>query len=207
MFLQKEYTEMYPEITAAIIGAIIGSSISVAAAVYLIKYKQDLQENKQRELFTIAILDDLKNAILLYEKIQEELSKSSLVWFITLQELRKSRQIAEKHNDLVILFKSSELRQKIKKYYLKSDHIISTLENYQNRKHILENQFKQLVKELKMQGALSEEAANKKAHELMDSENQELILINFEIQKNVNKLDWFTNEAQYLIDKIYEINN
>lgn len=198
---------MYPEITAAIIGAIIGSSISVAAAVYLIKYKQDLQENKQRELFTIAILDDLKNAILLYEKIQEELSKSSLVWFITLQELRKSRQIAEKHNDLVILFKSSELRQKIKKYYLKSDHIISTLENYQNRKHILENQFKQLVKELKMQGALSEEAANKKAHELMDSENQELILINFEIQKNVNKLDWFTNEAQYLIDKIYEINN
>jgi gas vesicle protein len=196
---------MSAEIIAAIIGAVIGGFLAACAGLIVEWRKGVARENNLSRLFSTAITDDLKNSILLYEKIQEDWSKSSLIWFVTINELRKSRQTYEKYNEHVLLFKSPELRQRISKYYLRSETLISTLETMQNRKYFIDNKYKQTLIDIKIrEGSLADEVVKAKAEELMKNEATELQWINDSIPKSVNKLDSLITEAQNLLDKISE---
>ena len=106
---------MNSEIIAAIIGSIAGGFLAAGTGLLVEKYKNASRENRLRELFKTAIIDDLKNALVLFEKVQDDWYKSSLIWFLTLNELRKSRQIYDKHSEHVLLFQWPELRRKIAK--------------------------------------------------------------------------------------------
>lgn len=196
---------MNPEIIAAIVGAVIGGFLAACAGLIVEWRKGTNREKNLSRLFSTAITDDLKNSISLYEKIQEDWSKSSLIWFVTINELRKSRQTYEKYNEHVLLFKSPELRQRISKYYLRSETLISTLETMQNRKYFIDNKYKQTLIDIKIrEGSLADEAVTAKAEELMKNEATELKWINDSIPKSVNKLDSLITEAQNLLDKISE---
>lgn len=196
---------MSTEIIAAVIGAVIGGFLAACAGLIVEWRKGATREKNLSRLFSTAITDDLKNSITLYEKIQEDWSKSSLIWFVTINELRKSRQTYEKYNEHVLLFKSPELRQRISKYYLRSETLISTLETMQNRKYFIDNKYKQTLIDIRIrESSLTDEAVKAKAEELMKGEANELQWINDSIPKSVNKLDSLITEAQNLLDKISE---
>lgn len=194
---------MNPEVFAAIIGAVVGGLLAGGVGWFIEHNKDNRRQNNLRSLFCTAIKDDLKNSIPLYEKIQEDWSKNSLIWFVTINELRKSRQIFEKHNENILLFKSPDLRRRLSKYYLRSENLISTLEALQQRKYFIDNKYKQTYLDIKVRdNFLSNELIQSAVSELMKNETTELQWINDNIPKTVNKLESLINEAQNLLDKI-----
>ena len=194
---------MSSEIIAAIIGAIVGGFLAAGVGVFVEIYKNTSREKKLRELFKTAIIDDLKNALILFEKIQDDWNKSSLIWFVALNELRKSRQIYDKNSEQILLFESPELRSKISKYYLAAESQVSTLEYLQNRKYFIDNRKSQILLDIKIRNPeLADEGVQKIEQELTKSDAAEKKWIDDSIPREVSKLDKLINRAQNLLDEI-----
>jgi hypothetical protein len=105
-----------------------------------------------------------------------------------------------------LLFESDNLRRRISKYYLKSETIISTLEYLQSKKDQITNKNNELLRDVKLKNpSFNETEINESIKDLMKTELVELNLINQNIPRLVNKLDWIINEAQNIIDQMERI--
>jgi hypothetical protein len=191
------------EIVSAVIGAVVGGFLAAGAGL-LVEYRKNVsREKKLRALFKTAIIDDLKNSLNLYEKIQEEWSKSNLIWFVTLDEIRKSRRIYEKFYEHILLFKSEDLRQKVFKYYQKSETLIASLGELQKEKYRVDNERKNLLTRIRAQTpSISDEAINGQVKEAMKDDQIAIQWVNDELTRSINKLNNIIGEAQNLLDKI-----
>lgn len=186
-----------------IIATIIGGFIAAGAGLLVEFYKDKRKEVKFRKRFATAIKDDLKNSISQYEKIQDDWEKSSLIWFVTINEVRKSRKIYEKYNENILLFESAELRNRISKYYLKSDNLISQLECMQNKKYLIDSKFKNICMDFKLKdNSLTDEIVKNRASEIMTDELKELAWVNETIPKSVSSITGLISEAHALIGEI-----
>lgn len=189
-----------------IISTILGGALAAGAGWFVTWRTENAKRNEMSNFLKRAILDDLKYSITIYEKIQDDWSKNSLIWFISINEFKKSRKTYEKYDDHILLFGSDDLRNRVWNYYLKSETLISILENQQTRKYILDNKYNDLFREIKLKdGALSDEKIAELTRDLMKNEQIELNFINQAMPINVSKLDRFINEAQNIINLIEKI--
>lgn len=192
---------MSNEIWGAIIGAIIGGFLAAISGVSVNWISEKIKRKNLLILFKQAIIDDLNNSKSLFEKIQEEFSKSNTIWFATLKEIRKSHEFYERSRDNILLFKSENLRQKISNFYLKTDNLLNTLEILENIKINISNQLRQTEKELRLkENNLSESELDTKKNDLMKTELMQLQEVKSSMPIQLNKLDRFIIEAQNVID-------
>lgn len=101
------------EIYAAIVDAIIEVFLAAWSGILLYFLQKYWDKKKLNKLFITAIIDDLTNAIPLYEKIKSTEKAQKFISFESTIGLEKSRQIYEKYTDHLLLIKPSSLRKRI----------------------------------------------------------------------------------------------
>lgn len=191
---------MSSEIIAAIIGAFLGGLFSAGTGWFLDKRREEARISRARELLTMAICDDLKHAISLYEKVDEEWKKTKIVWFSTLNEIKGSRHTYENNKDWIHVFDDAQLRSNIFRYYLQSSDCISLLENLQIRKDGIRTKIFDTVRQIKLNDSkISDEAALALAVKYMDKEDQEFGNLEKLIPESINKLSQFKSKAEGLL--------
>ena len=84
-----------------IIAAIIGGFLA-AGAGWILQWRQESSRLKKlRELLALAIGDDLKSTIDLYNQLAEGWEQSRLIWFNLISEINDSRKSYELKSKLV----------------------------------------------------------------------------------------------------------
>ena len=186
-----------------IIAAIIGGFLAAGTGWFLQTRLEISRTDKALNLLTTGICDDLNHSLSLYEKIDEEWTKTKIIWFSTLNELKESRQTYKENKNWIILFEDSGIRNKIFKYYLKSAELIDTLEYQQRRKYELENKYNDLVSDIKLKNPeIEHKEASDLAISYMSSENNEYQRLVDSIPETVAKLTKFNIEAKELLNKL-----
>ena len=182
-----------------IFAALLGGFLAAGTGWFLQVKLESSRAKKTRELVTIGICDDLNHSLGLYEKIDEEWDKTKIVWFSTLNELKESRQTYKDNKNWIVLFESSDVRERIFQYYLRSTDLIDTLEYRQRRKYELEEKYNRLVSDIKLKTpGIEDLEAKKLAISYMESEDSEYRCLEGTISEAVNKLEKFKNEAKDL---------
>ncbi len=148
-------------------------------------------------LLLVALRDDLKSSIDLYDRVEDEWQKSGIVWFTTLNELRESRQSFVKNREMLVLLEEEELRQRIFRYYHRSSDHLGLLENQQRRKYDIQSKLNDVMRDLQLRDPqLPRDQALPQAIALMHSEDQELAGINTMLPQSVHKVRDFRLEAK-----------
>ena len=187
-----------------IIAAVIGGFLAAGTGWFLQTRLELSRTDKARELLTTGICDDLSHSLSLYEKIDEEWSKTNIVWFSTLNELRESRQTYKDNKNWIILYEEPNLRKQIFKYYLRSTELIDTLEYQQRRKYEIENKFNSLVSDIKVKNqGIEHKEASDLAISYMTSENSEYLRLKDSIPEAVAKLTKLSSGAKELLDALH----
>ena len=136
-------------------------------------------------------------------KIDEEWTKTKIIWFSTLNELKESRQTYKENKNWIVLFEDSGIRNKIFKYYLKSAELIDTLEYQQRRKYELGNKYNGLVSDIKLKNPdIEHKEASNLAISYMTSENDEYQRLEGSIPETVAKLTKYSIEAKELLNEL-----
>jgi hypothetical protein len=187
---------------AALSGAVIGGGAVWFAAIHA-----ENNRRKEKSGFCIkAIKEDLKNSIPIYEKIQDHWDNNRLIWFLSINDLRKSRKTYDKYDEHLLLIEDDSLRVRISKYYLKSETLISSLEYRQNRKDLIYKKRNDLIMDFKSkEPLLDENEIIKRTDDQMKNEIMEFNFIDQPLPRLVSQLDWIINEAQNIIDKIERV--
>lgn len=103
-----------------VISTFVGAFLA-AGTGYLFERRREASRISQAHIILkTAILDDLRYAVTIYDKVAEEWDKTKTIWFATLNEVRESRFTYQNNKDWVHVFKDSELRRRIFRYYLQS---------------------------------------------------------------------------------------
>ncbi len=187
-----------------IFAALLGGFLAASTGWFLQNRLEISRTDKARKLLTTGICDDLNHSISLYEKIDEEWTKTKIIWFSTLNELKESRQTYKENKNWIVLFSDSGIRNKIFKYYLKSAEIIDTLEYQQRRKYELENKYNGLVSDIKLKNPdMEHKEASDLAISYMSSENNEYQRLESSIPEIVSKLTKFRIEAKDLLNELH----
>lgn len=162
-----------------IIPTIVGGFLA-ASAVYL---NNLLELNKKKKYFLLAIKDDLENCVILYQRVMDEWSKSSTVWFVTLDEVMASRKPIQQHHDFLLTFPKN-IRRRVNDYYLRSENIVSGLKVQQLRKYDLDKQYWELfAKEKTLKLSLTDEQIRKN-------------ILNDKLFRESMEYDWLTAICQ-----------
>lgn len=186
-----------------IIAAVIGGFLAAGTGWFLQTRLELSRTDKARALLTTGICDDLNHSLSLYEKIDEEWTKTKIIWFSTLNELKESRQTYKDNKNWIVLFEDPGTRQKIFKYYLRSAELIDTLEYQQRRKYELENKYNGLVSDIKLKTPeIEHQEASDLAISYMASENSEYQRLETSIPETVAKLTKFSSEAKELLNDL-----
>ena len=186
-----------------IIAAIIGGFLAAGTGWFLQTRLETSRTDKARNLLTTGICDDLNHSLSLYEKIDEEWTKTKIIWFSTLNELKESRQTYKENKNWIVLFEDSGIRNKIFKYYLKSAELIDTLEYQQRRKYELGNKYNGLVSDIKLKNPdIEHKEASNLAISYMTSENDEYQRLEGSIPETVAKLTKYSIEAKELLNEL-----
>jgi hypothetical protein len=77
---------------AEIIAALLGGLLAAGTGWLIERQRRKAQIGQLRRVLTRAMCDDLSHCLQIYDKITEEWNKTKTVWFVTLNELRESRQ-------------------------------------------------------------------------------------------------------------------
>lgn len=183
-----------------IVAAIIGGFLAAGAGWFLQWRLESSRVNKMKELLKTGILDDLKTAIDLYDRLIDEWDKTKIVWFTTLNELRESRQIYNKNRDWLVLLNDEPIRQRIFKYYHRSADHTNLLEHQQQRKYQIQAKLNEVVRDIQLKNeSIDYQAALTQAVRIMQPENQELIGIDDLLPQNIQKIRDFKGEAKELL--------
>ena len=142
-----------------------------------------------RKFLSIAIADDLEHSLNIYDRIEDEWSMTSTIWFSSLNELRESRAVFNNNKDSIISFNDQKIRRRIFKYYLKSSELIGLLDFYQRRRYELQGKFNDMVTNIKInENGISEEKAKEIALSIMHQEDEEFKKIENAIPETIKKL-------------------
>jgi hypothetical protein len=142
-----------------------------------------------RKFLSIAIADDLEHSLNIYDRIEDEWSMTSTIWFSSLNELRESRAVFINNKDSIISFNDQKIRRRIFKYYLKSSELIGLLDFYQRRRYELQGKFNDMVTNIKInENGISEEKAKEIALSIMHQEDEEFKKIENAIPETIKKL-------------------
>lgn len=191
---------------AAIITAFIGGLLAAGTGYFFERRRDKVRIQQTQILFKTAIIDDLKFAVSVYEKISDLWDKSKIVWFSTLNEIRESRSIYQNNKEWIYVFNNSDLRQKIFQYYSQSTECINGLEYQQRRKYEIEARFNDIIRDIKQKNPnISNENARNTTANYMENENREYNDIEIFISKNIKKLSDFKYEAQEIIKLLENI--
>lgn len=183
-----------------IIAAVIGGFLAAGTGWFLQSRQEASRLAKTRTLLLVALRDDLKSSIDLYERVEDEWHKSGIVWFTTLNEIRESRQAFVKNREMLVLLEQEELRQRIFRYYHRSSDHLGLLENQQRRKYDIQSKLNEVMRDLQLRDqTLSREQALQQAIGLMHSEDQELAGINTMLPQSVQKVRDFKIEAKEIL--------
>jgi len=193
---------MTNELISALSGAIIGAAIGGFFGWLLPLISERRIQAKQKELFSMALIDDLSSAPDLFEKVTNDWEKARQVSFEYTIELKERRKIYQRHFDY-LLFYPSEIRSKIFNYYIKTDKLITLLETLQNNLWRCFGEYKNVLKLIKRTNPhISDEEAGRLAMVHLDEENKEAITINILIEKQIKQLADFGREAKEIIEKL-----
>lgn len=193
---------MSSELLAALCGAIVGSIVTGFFG-WLLPYLEEKRLLVQkRSLFTLGIVDDLKNSPSLYEKIKNDWDKTGQVWFEYIIELKEQRKIYQRYPDYLLLY-PEEIRHEIFQYYLKSDKLIYLLESSQNRIQFLLSECINTIKIIKKSKLnISDEDAKKEALALFSEEDKEVGRIKSLINSQIQQLSDISKQAINLRNKL-----
>lgn len=198
---------MSNELIAALSGAIVGSIITGFFG-WLLPYLQEQRNiSQKRRLFTLAIIDDLKNSPLLYEKIKNDWDTTGQVWFEYLIELKEQRKIYQKYPDIILLYPDN-IRRLIFQYYLKSDKLIYLLESSQNRIQFLVNEYANAVKAIKKSKPnINDADALKEASTSLIEEDKETTRIKGLISGQLNQIEDISRKATDICKELEKFSN
>lgn len=193
---------MSNELIAALCGAIVGSAITGLFGWLLPFLQEKRNMDQKRKLFTLAIVDDLKNSPALYEKIKNDWDKTGQIWFEYLIELKEQRKIYQKYPDNILLYPDL-IRQAVFKYYLKSDKLIYLLESSQSRMQFLASEYANTIKVIKKSKPdITDEDARKEAIILLADEDKEVVRIRDLISTQLNQITDMSREAAEICEKV-----
>ncbi|MEK6735742.1 MAG: hypothetical protein AABY47_04175 [Pseudomonadota bacterium] len=179
-----------------------------AGTGYLFERRRESTRMAQaQQLLKIAIADDLKYAVTLYDKVAEEWEKTKTVWFATLNEIRESRFAYQNNKDWIHVFENPDLRRRIFRYYLQSAERINNLEYQQRRKYEIESRLNDTIRDIKQKdSSLKHEDAGRVALGYMENENREYENLLKSIPESIGKLSDFKREAQEITKILGTIN-
>ena len=186
-----------------IIAALIGGFLAAGTGWFLQVQLEKARLKRTKKLLTLGIIDDIEQAIHLYDRISDEWDKSQTIWFSSLNELKESRQTYQNNKDWILVYDDAELRKQIFQYYLKSADRINTLEYQQRRKYEIEHKLNELIRDIKFGDAsLTHEQAVELAVSLMEAENREYANLQKSIPEEVAKLKEYKGEAKELLNRL-----
>ena len=114
------------EILAAILGGFLSSG---GGDGYLQTRLENTRLKRTRTLLLVGMRDDLNNAIELFNRLSDDWDKSKTVWFTTINEFARSREVYVKNKDWIVLLHDDDLRVKILRYYSRSANHVLQLQN------------------------------------------------------------------------------
>ena len=186
-----------------LIAAIIGGFLAAGTGWFLQTRQEAARIARMRSLMVLGMTDDMKAAVDLYDRVQDEWEKTHIVWFTTINEIRDSRQIYLKNRDWLVLIDDESTRTKVYRYYHRSSELLNLLENQQRRKYEIEAKGNDLIRDLQLRDpSLSHDKALPMASALMPSEGNELIGIDAMLPQNVQKLRDFKAEAKEILSAL-----
>ena len=186
-----------------VIAALIGGGLAAGTGWFLQVQLEKSRLKRTKKLLTLGIIDDLEQAIHLYERIADEWDKSQTIWFSSLNELKESRQTYQNNKDWILVYDDADLRKQIFQYYLKSADRINTLEYQQRRKYEIEHKLNELIRDIKFRDtSITHEQAVELAVSLMEAENREYTNLQTSIPDEVAKLKEYKGEAKELLNRL-----
>ena len=186
-----------------ILAAVVGGFLAAGTGWFLQNRQEAARVARMKRLMLVGVIDDLKSAADLYDRVQDEWEKTRIVWFTTLNELRDSRQTYLKNREWLVLINEEALRIKLYRYYHRSSEHLNLLENQQRRKYDIEAKVNDLVRDLQLRdGSLTRESALPMAAALMEAEGHELTGIDSMLPQSLQRLRDFKAEAKELLSSL-----
>ena len=186
-----------------ILSAIIGGFLAAGTGWFLQTRLEAARLARTKQLFLLAITDDLTNSIELYDRIAEDWEKSRIIWFNLISEVSDSRHIFQNNKDWITLVTKEQLRKDILQYYRRSANHLLRLQNAQQRKYDIENRFDALVQDLRLQGpSLAPDAAEKTVAATMAKEFSELAGWETQISNLVNGITRYKSTAESILERL-----
>ena len=186
-----------------LIAAVIGGFLAAGTGWLLQNRLEASRVKRTTRLMLVAICDDLKSSVDLYDRVLDQWEKTQIVWFTTINEIRESRMSYLKNREMLVLLENETLRQRLFRYYHRSGDHLSLLENQQRRRYDIEGKLNDIIRDLHIRDlSMPRELARKQAITLMHSEDQELVGINTLLPQNIQRLRDFKMEAKELLAEL-----
>lgn len=186
-----------------LIAAVVGGFLAAGTGWLLQNRLEASRVKRTTRLMLVAICDDLKSSVDLYDRVLDQWEKTQIVWFTTINEIRESRMSYLKNREMLVLLENETLRQRLFRYYHRSGDHLSLLENQQRRRYDIEGKLNDIIRDLQIRDlSQPRELARKQAITLMHSEDQELVGINTLLPQNIQRLRDFKIEAKELLAEL-----
>lgn len=191
------------QILPTMLGGILAALSGIAVAFYL----ENRRQNLLAKLLRIAICDDLRHAITLYDRIADDWEKTQRIWYETTKEFFSSRATYEKNQDFKVVFDDERLRKEIFQYYMASARDMNLLDAMQRRRDELLKMSQDAMREIRIQNptwshSKVEETLQAYISKYAKSENEEFHRMETLIPDAVQRLKVHRTTAQSLLDKL-----
>lgn len=186
-----------------IVSTLVGGFLAAGTGWFLQSRAEASRVKRGKRVFTTGVLDDLRAAVELFDRLKEDWDRDKTVWFTTINELLESRHAYIQHRDWLLTFEDDVLRKAIVTYYTKSANHLIDMRNAQQRLYDLHSQIAQAAVEVRaaMPDATNEQHIEAITQRLPTAE-AETQFLGSRLPELVIGLERFKGEARELIRKL-----